>query len=199
MTENDQMEHYNARNGATGKTLTNSQFSEGWAVAEIMHDSINKTGRFAEKLGDFAHAYSRTEKFDQLKAETIIRDLYEERYGQLMKETLDELLAQEAKLPETARPEALRQANRIKEIIEKGETKPFYRALDHAGYTLADHLGITETGAKNLMREVYREEYGRELYADGKAWEKEFHQPVRESARQAREAKRNQTRSRARA
>ena len=49
------------------------------------------------------------------------------------------------------------------------------------------------------MKEVFREAEGKELYDHGKAVEKEFHQPVREAAQQAREAKRDQTRSRARA
>jgi hypothetical protein len=188
MTESDQMKSYDARNGFTGKTLTNSQFSDAWAITEIIHDSINKTGRFAEKLGDFAHAYSRTEKFDPMRAEVIIRDLFKERFGQTMNQQRQALMEREAKLPDTAKAEALRQAKRVKDIIVDGETKPFYRALDHAGYTLAEHLGITETGAKDLMRDAYREAEDRDLYEDGKAWEKEFHLPKRETERQARDA-----------
>lgn len=183
MTENEKMRLYEVRNGPTGKTLTNSQLSEGWAIAEIMSDSINKTGRFAEKLSDFAHAYSRTEKFDQMRAEVIIRDLFKERYGQTMNQQREKLMEREANLPDSAQSEALNQARRIEDIIKKDETKPFYRALDHTGYTLAEHLGITETGAKELMRDAYREAESRELYDDGKAWEKEFHLPARTAER----------------
>jgi len=196
MNESDQVEHFDVRNGQTGKTLTNSQFSEGLAITEIIRDSINKTGRFAEKLGDFAHAYSRTEKFDQMRAEVIIRELFKDRYGQTMNQQREQLMGREADLPDTAMSDALHQAKRVEEIIRKHETKPFYRALDHAGYTLAEHLGITETGAKELMRDAYRKAEGRELYDDGKAWEKEFHLPKRDAERKS---ERKQTSNKTRA
>ncbi len=41
MTDNTQMEYHDARNGPTGKTLTNSQFSDAWAITEIIRDSTN--------------------------------------------------------------------------------------------------------------------------------------------------------------
>lgn len=117
MNKSDQVEHFESRIGQTGKTLTNGQFSEGLAITEIIRDSINKTGRFAEKLGDFAHAYSRTEKFDQMRAEVIIRELFKERYGQTMNQQREKLMEREADLPDTAMPDALHQAKRVEEII----------------------------------------------------------------------------------
>lgn len=199
MTENKQMKESEAKNSFTGKTLTVSQFDESWAVAEIIHRGIEKTGSFREKLTDYSHAYARSEKFDQMKGETIIRDIFKARYGETMNEMRLDLKKREENPTEDARTEAMKQARRIEPMIRKGETKPFYRAYDHAAYTLAQHLAITETGAKELMKDTFREAEGQELYDHGKAVEKEFHQPVREAAQQVRDAKRDQTRSRARA
>ena len=199
MTENNQMKEWEAKNSFTGKTLTVSQFDESWAVAKIIHRGIEKTGSFREKLTDYSHAYARSEKFDQMKGETIIRDIFKARYGETMNEMRLDLKKREENPTEDARKEALNQARRIEPMIREQETVPFYRAYDHAAYTLAQHLAITETGAKDLMKEVLRETEGQELYDHGKAVEKELHQPVHEAAQQAREAKADQTRSRARA
>ena len=199
MTENKRMELWEAKNSFTGKTLTVSQFDESWALAKIIHRGIEKTGSFREKLTDYSHAYARSEKFDQMKGETIIRDIFKARYGESMNEMRLDLKKRAENPTEDARKVALSEARRIETMIRKGESKPFYRAYDHAAYTLAQHLAITETGAKDLMKEVFRDAEGQELYDHGKAVEKEFHQPMREAAQQAREAKRDQTRSRARA
>ena len=199
MIENKQMKEWEAKNSFTGKTLTVSQFDESWAVAEIIHRGIEKTGSFREKLTDYSHAYARSEKFDQMKGETIIRDIFKARFGETMNEMRLDLKKREENPTEDARKVALSEARRIEPMIRNVETMPFYRAYDHAAYTLAQHLAITETGAKELMKETFREAEGQELYDHGKAVEKEFHQPVREAAQQAREANRDQTRSRARA
>lgn len=182
MTHQDKIEIYDLRNGPTGKSLTNSQYSEAWAITEIMRDSIQKTGRFAEKFGDYSHALSRTEKFGQVKGETIVRELFEERYGQTMNQMREELMEREAKSPEDAKEFALEEAWRIETMIRDGDTMPFYRAYDHAAHTVSDHLYITESGAKTLMKEAFREAQGSELYDAGKAWEKQYHAPKREAA-----------------
>ena len=199
MTENKQMKEWEAKNSFTGKTLTVSQFDESWALAEIIHRGIEKTGSFHKKLTAYSDAFAKTEKFDQMKGETIIRDIFKARYGETMNDMRLDLKKREENPTEDARKVALSEARRVETMIREKETMPFYRAYDHAAYTLAQHLAITETGAKELMKETFREAEGQELYDHGKAVEKEFHQPVREAAQQAREAKRDQTRSRARA
>jgi len=103
MTENDQMNLYEARNSFTGKTLTSSQFDEAWAVADIMKRGIGKTGSFREKLTDYAHAFARSEKFDAMKGETIIRDIYAARYGQTMNQTREGYLERENTLRESGK------------------------------------------------------------------------------------------------
>lgn len=191
--------HIEARQSFTGKTLSDSQFDESWALAEIMHRGIRKSGSFHEKLVDYSHAFARSERFDQMKGETIIRDQFKARYGETMNKMRVALKEREENLPDTADRDALDHARMIEPLIRDGDTMPFYRAYDYVGGALAEKLKITEVGAKELMKTAFRKGESGELYDHGKALEKQFHQPVREAAQQAREAKRDQTRSRTRA
>lgn len=186
MTNSDQTA--DARNSFTGKSLTDSQFDESWALAEIMHRAIRKTASFTEKLTDYSFAFARSERFDQVKAETIIRDQFKARYGETMNQMREGLLEREATLPKKAQAEALKHARLIEPMIRDGGTMPFYRAYDHVGGALAEKLNITETAAKTLMKSAYQELEGRDLYETGKALEKTYHEPAREAARQSREA-----------
>ena len=199
MTENDQMKLYEARNSFTGKTLTASQFDEVWAISDIVKRGIGKTGSFREKLTDYAHAFARSERFDALKGETIIRDIYSARYGQTMNQTREALLGREKTVQESGADQALHHARSIEDMIKEGETMPFYRAYDHAAVSMAQQHNITETGAKELMKTAYREAAGKELYDTGKTLEKEHHEPAkeakREAARQQRAANRSQKQS----
>jgi len=197
MTKDDETKIPEVRHSSTGKKLSGSQYDESWAVAEIIHRGIEKTGSFREKLTDYSHAFARGEKFDALKAEMIIRDQFKAQYGKTMNQMRLALKERQENLPETADRDALEYARMIEPLIRDGETMPFYRAYDYVGGALAEKLNITETGAKELMTTAYREVEGRELYDFGKALEKKFIVPER-NAGQAQEAKRDQTRSRAR-
>ena len=186
MTDNDQMRIHEARTNATGKTLSDSQFDESWALAEIMERGIRKSGSFKEKLSDYAYAFSRSEKFDVMKGETIIRDQFKARYGQTMNEMRKELAEREVDARENGRDEALAHARQIEKLIfdpASGDTMPFYKAFDHVGGALAEKFNITESGAKNLMKDAYREVEGRELYNTGKALEEKYHRPQRDADR----------------
>ncbi len=197
-TEHNDQKHTEARQSSTGKALSDSQFDESWALAEIMHRGIRKSGSFHEKLTDYSHAFARSEKFDQMKGETIIRDQFKARYGETMNQMREKLKAREADIPLSGHEQALDHARMIETLICDGKTMPFYRAHDYAGGALAERLNITEAGAKRLMSDAYSKNEGRELYETGKALEKQFHQPVREAAQQARESKRDQPRTRVR-
>jgi hypothetical protein len=192
LTDHEPKKIYDLRNGETGNTLTNSQYGEAWAITEIMRDTIQKTGRFADKLTDYTFALSRTERFGQIKGETIVRDLFKERFGQTMNQMREELMERESNLPDNAHELALDQAKRVEPMIRDGDTMPFYRAYDHAAHTVSEHFYITENAAKSLMKDAFREAEGSELYDAGKAWEKEFHMPKRENAGQVRETAREQ-------
>ena len=79
-TNADRQKQINAaRESFSGKTLTKSQFREAWAISGILQQEIGKTGSFREKLTGYAHAFARSEKFDALRGETTIRDIYTAR------------------------------------------------------------------------------------------------------------------------
>ncbi len=186
MTNNDQNRAHEARNSFTGKTLSDSQFDESWALAEIMERGIRKSGSFKEKLSDYSYAFSRSEKFDVMKGETIIRDQFKARYGQTMNAMRKELAGREVDAREDGREEALAHARQIEKLIfdpASGDTMPFYKAFDHVGGALAEKFNITESGAKTLMKDVYREIEGRDLYETGKALEEKYHHPKRDADR----------------
>ncbi len=176
-----------ARESFNGKGLTQAQFDIALGVAGIIDRHIHKSGTFREPLTDYAHAFSRTEKFDAMKGEVIVRDIYAARYGRTMNATREALLANEKALPETAQDQALQAARRIEGLIRDGETMPLYKAYDHEGTHLARTLKITESGAKHLMTESYRTAEGRELYETGKALEEKYHRPKVEAAREERQ------------
>jgi len=175
-----------ARESFTGRNLTEAQTDIVAGLTGIINRHIQKTGSFREPLTDYAHAFARSEKFDAMKGEMIIRDFYTARYGRTMNATREALLENEKNLPETAREQALQASRQTLDAISKGETQPFYKAYDREGCALARSLNITESGAKHLMSESYREVEGRELYETGKALEEKYHRPRVEAARQER-------------
>jgi len=184
MVKDDPMKYYEARTGFTGKTLTHSQFDEAWAVVDIMKRNIEKTGSFVKKLADYSYTFSRDEQFDQLRGETILRDLFKDRYDMSMNQMREGLMEREKNLPENARSVAREAAYQTLDLIRDGETQPFYRAYDTAGFGVTEVLHITESKAKELMKDTFYESEGRDLYEVGKEVEKEFHEPAREAARE---------------
>lgn len=62
---------------------------------------------------DYAHAYARNERFDALRAEKIIRDIYTAIQGRSMNQTREALMAAEKELPDTARSIAFAHADSI--------------------------------------------------------------------------------------
>lgn len=197
-TEQNDPKRPEALSAPNANYLISSQFDESWDIVNIVRREIRKSGKFTDKLKHQSIAFSLGQKFDENRAELILRDQYQARFGETMKQTLDGILEREANLPETAQRDALDYARMVSPLIRDGETMPFYRAYDYVSSALAEKLNITETGAKKLMTKAFRDAEGRELFDVGKEMEKQFHQPVREAAQQVREAKRGQTRSRAR-
>jgi len=183
-----------ARESFSGKTLTDSQFHEAWAITNILDREIHKTGSFREKLTDYAHAYARSERFDALRGETILRDVFTARFGQSMNQTREGLKAREENLPATARTLALDHAESIARRIKDGPTQPFYQAYDGAALALGRELQITQSGAKTLMKDIYQTHHERDLYEVGKALEATWHKPVREAEIAARKAEKLPTR-----
>jgi hypothetical protein len=171
------------RNSYIGKTLTESQWDIATNVASIINRQIQKTGSFREALTDYAHAFSRSEKFDAAKGEVIIRDVFSSQYGLTMNALRETLLNNEKNLPESARESAIQSARQTLHSIAKGETEPFFKAYDRESNKLALALNITESGAKKIMVESYRAIEGRELYEIGKALEEQHHKPKVDEAK----------------
>lgn len=179
-----------ARDSFSGKSLTDAQVDESIAIADVIERGIRRFGTFREKLTDYAHAFARGEQFDAMRGEAIIRDTFKAVHGQSMNEMREALMAREETVRDLIKPDAFDHARRVEPLIREGETMPFYQAYDREGVALARKHGITETGAKSMMKEAYRDETGRSLYEDGKAAEKEHHLPRREAEKKERDAAR---------
>jgi len=176
-----------ARESFSGRLLTDTQFSEAIAITGILEREIKKSGTFKEKLGDYAHAFARTEKFDAMKAETTLRDLFRERTGQTMNEMREQFMEREKNL-DTVDPALVKDMTRdIGPMIKDGDKMSFHRAYDSKAGELAGELGITNNGAKKLMTETFRQEAGSELYDWGKGLEEKYYRPQIEAEKQQRE------------
>jgi hypothetical protein len=182
-----------ARESFSGRLLSDAQFEEAMAVTGIVEREIRKSGSFKEKLGDYAYAFARTENFDAGKAETVLRDLFRARTDQTMNQMREELAEREAKLGEPARKSAYDFALAVGDMIEKGEKISFNRAFAHLGQELAGQLGITDAGAKRLMREEFKAAEGSELYDWGKELEEKFYRPQIDAERQQSEERQQKT------
>lgn len=179
---------------ASGYQLTQSQHDESMMIAGIIAREIKHSGRFKDKLADYSNAFARNQKFDVMRAETIIRDQFKSLHGQSMNETRTALMDREAKLDANDRVRAVCSAREMGTLIRSGETMPFFRAYDEQAAQLAKSLEITEAGAKTLMKDAFQEQHGENLYQWAKAIEKEHHLPRREAAATEREAMRSQNR-----
>ncbi|MGJ8572279.1 MAG: hypothetical protein ACSHXI_16435 [Hoeflea sp.] len=176
-----------ARNSFAGRLLTDSQFNEAMTITGILESEIKKSGTFREKLGDYAHAFARTEKFDAMKAESTLRDLFKARTGQSMNEMREQLMEREKNLSDVD-PELVKDVTReIGPMIKDGNKMTFHRAYDFQASHLAGELGITNAGAKKLMTETFRQEAGGELYDWGKGLEEKYYRPQIEAEKQERE------------
>ncbi len=198
-----------ARDSYSGRLLTNSQFDEAMSITGIMEREIKKNGTFKQKLGDYAQAYARTEKFDHMKAETTIRELFTARTGQTMnqmREALikreDTLLGREGKsspdqkavepqISDSEKQRAYHAAMDVGGMIEKGDKIAFYRAYTHQSSELAQELGITENGAKVLMKDQFEQIEKNDIYKWGKELEEKYYRPQIKAEQEAREAKRD--------
>lgn len=196
-----------ARESFSGRLLTDSQFDEAMAITSIMEREIHKSGAFKQKLGDYAYAYARTEKLDAMKAKEGIRDLFKIRTGQTMNTMREAMMKREAELfsqdgqpsingngretnkarqpqlSDDGKLRAYRAATELGQMIENGDKMSFFRAYSHQAAELAKDFGITESGAKKLMKQQFHEFEGRDLYQWGKDLEEQYYRPQIEAGR----------------
>lgn len=193
----EQQRMLDARESFSGRLLSNPQFDEAMAITGIIEREILKSGAFKEKLGDYAYAFARTENFDALKAETIIRDLFKARTGRSMNEMREALVEREEKLTDHQKRSAFDYASGVGDMIETGNKISFNRAFTHQAQALATELGITDVGAKRLMKDAFSAASGKDLYEHGKALEEKFYRPQIEAEKQKAETRgRGEDRSR---
>jgi hypothetical protein len=181
-----------ARESFSGRLLTEPQFDEAMAITGIIEREIQRTGTFKEKLGDYAHAFARTEKFEAMKAETILRDLFRERTGRSMNQMREALMAKEEQLTPQDRQRGYQFAVGVGDMIKVGNTAEgrrmtFNRAYAYQAQVFAMELGITDTFAKSVMSAEFKVQRGAEFYDWGKALERDFYRPQVEADRQRRE------------
>lgn len=167
------------RQSDAAKNLTESQFDEGYSIAEIMARVIKKTGMFRDKLTGYAETLAKGERFDELKAEENVRGLFKERYGETMNQMRERLMAREREIEPDIDGEALRRAVTVVARIGEEPTVPFYQSYDQEAVAMADEHGITEAGAKTFMTTAFAAHKGRELYEAGKEAESLYHKPDR--------------------
>jgi len=193
-----------ARESFSGRMLTNRQFEDAMAITGILEREIKATGKFKEKLSDYAVAMARTEKFDVMKSETILRDLYKVRTGETMNQTREKLMDREANLTDEQKHGAYKHAKEVGQMIEDGNKISFHRAYAHVADNFAQELGITDVAAKTLMKEALKSVEDKDLYDWGKEQEDKYYRPQIEAEKQHREARassdgRTQSRPRQRA
>lgn len=87
-----------------------------------------------------AYAYARSEKFDALRGEVILRDVYAGPYGQTLNQTREGLKAAQDNLPNIVKTRALDCVESIGALIQAAPTQPFNQAHDRAAVTLASEL-----------------------------------------------------------
>ena len=181
-----------ARQSYTGSRLADAQFDEAWNIAGILHREIHRSGSFIEKLTDYARTFAGREKVDASREEMILRDIYSERFDQSLNKTREGLQERETALRAADSDQALHHARMVLTLIEDGPTMPFYRAYDISAVDMARQHGISEAGAKTLMKEAFEQSEQRPLYEVGKEAEAKYHHPVRDAERAARQADRQQ-------
>ncbi|WP_171173683.1 hypothetical protein [Ruegeria sp. HKCCD8929] len=184
-----------ARQSYTGNRLTDSQFDEAWNITAIIHREIRKSGSFREKLTAYAHAFACNESLDPMRGETILRDIYSARHGESMNQTRKGLMEREAILRDTGDDQALHHARMVETLIQDGPTMPFYRAYDISAVEMARQHGVTESGAKSMMKEAFEKAEGRDFYISGKKLEEQYHRPVREAERASQRSDRQRQRT----
>ncbi|GJE18412.1 hypothetical protein [Methylobacterium marchantiae] len=177
-----------ARESFSGRLLTGAQFEEAIAITRIVEREIQKSGAFKDKLSDYAHAFARSEKFDAMKAETIVRDLFKERTGRSMNQLREALIEREKTLGDAERQRAYEKACAVGDMIETGRKISFARAYSAQAEDLAGALGITDVAAKSLMKDEFKAVEKTELYDWGKDLEERFYRPQIEAEAREREA-----------
>jgi hypothetical protein len=181
-----------ARESFSGRLLTDRQFEEAISITGIIESEIRESGSFKDKLGDYSYAFARSQSFDAVKSETIIRDLFKERTGQTMNQMRESLAEREDAVTDDHRAKAYSQACAIGDVMEQGVKVTFNRALAHQAQQLAVEIGVTDTCAKRLMREEFAAAEESELMDWGKELDETVYRPQIDAEKSERMAAREE-------
>jgi len=192
-----------ARVGFSGRLLTDRQFEDFMAVTGVIERRILETGSFVDTLNDYSNALARTERFDAVKADTIIRDLFKARTGMTMNEMREQLMEREAALfdreanpAEQERQKAYQAAMEAGAMVQTGDKLTFHRALNFEAVNLAQDLDITHVGAKKLIEQSFEETEGRPLKEWGQELDDKYYRPQIEAMKRGNKRERTQSRAR---
>ena len=180
-----------ARESFSGRLLTNRQFDEAIGLTQIIEREIQKSGSFKEKLGDYAYAFARSERFDAVKSESMLRDLFKERTGQTMNQMREGLVQAQEALSDEQRQNAYQYAVDVGTLMEQGVKVSFNRAVAEQSQKMATELGITDNAARSIMAEEFEAVERQSLWEWGKQLDEEIYRPQIEAEKQ----ERSQTRS----
>jgi len=136
---------------------------------------------------------ARSEKFDAVKAETILRDLFRERTGQSMNQMREKLVKGEEAISDDQRQQAYKHACDIGEMVEKGDKLTFHRALSGQTQIIAKEFGITDAAARAIMAEEFNAAENSKLYDWGKELDEQFFRPQIEAEKVERETGRKKS------
>ncbi len=189
------------RQSTCAQWLSNSQFDETMAITGIIRRQILKTGKYEEKLSDYAHAFSRSEKCDPIEATKTIHFLFKARHGQSMeqmRETLRNRASQifqwgvvnkhsdditdakeepELQLTKEEKEQVYKAAVQIGQMVKKGKKMPFRLAHEYQVAALSQDFRITEYWAEAIIDEQFKKVNGRNLYDWGRLLDRKYYHP----------------------
>jgi hypothetical protein len=179
------------RDSFSGRIMSDRQYHDVIAVTGIIERRIQEQGKYKDTKNDFVNALARTERFDVMRANTIIDDLFRIRTGMTMKQMMDGLIEKERALfnrennpAEAERSQAYEAALEVGDMVETGKMMSVNRAYAHVAANLAGQLGITHVGAKILISESFEETEGQPLREWLKDLDREYFKPQVETERQ---------------
>lgn len=191
-----------ARESFSGRLLSERQFEDAMAITGIIERRIKETGTFKDCLNDFSNAYARTERFDIMKADSTIRDLFKTRTGVTMNQMREALMENEQKLfdrennpAEAERQKAYMAANEVGRMVKEGNKISFHRASAQEAAQLATELNITDVGAKKFINEVFEDTENQKFREYGKELDEKYFRPQIEAEKQQRKQEKTYSRS----
>ncbi len=158
----------NSRESFYARVMGDALYFEYKSVARIFEREILYSGKFKDKLGNYAYALARSQKCDAAKAETILRDIFKASTGQSMNQMRESLAANLESINDDHRQQAYQSACDIGDLMEKGNKLCFNRAFAAQAQQFARELGITDIAAKRIMSDEFNKVEGSKLYDWGK-------------------------------